>query len=390
MTSLQRRVGSVIDMTPAPQARPRAVLRDRFGRTATDLRISLTDRCSLRCTYCMPAEGLDWLSRSDRLDRRRDRAPGRGLRRARASTASGSPAASRSCTARSSTSCARLAALEPRPELSLTTNGISLDRSADDLVRAGLDRVNVSIDTLDRERFRSLTRRDRLPDVLRGVAAASDAGLAPMKINSVLMRDSNLAEAPELLGWALRHGYQLRFIEHMPLDADHNWTRARMVTAAEGTRPAAARLRPRTTRATSAMHPAEEFDVLDGPDRASWAAQPGRLGVIASVTRPFCRDCDRLRLTADGQLRTCLFAQDETDLRGPLRAGASTTSWPRSSGRPSPASRPATASTPRLRPAVADDVRHRRLERGAGRAETFAGPGSRPGGRRARRTRASA
>jgi cyclic pyranopterin phosphate synthase len=139
----------------------------------------------------------------------------------------------------------------------------------------------------------------------------------------VLVRDGNLHEAPELLGWALRHGYVLRFIEHMPLDADHLWSRSVMVTADEILTllaDAGYRLEPRGTRAHA---PAEEFDVTDGPERASWAGAVGRVGVIASVTRPFCRDCDRLRLTADGQLRTCLFAQRETDLRGPLRAGAS-------------------------------------------------------------------
>jgi cyclic pyranopterin phosphate synthase len=309
-------------MTATPHARPRAVLTDRFGRTATDLRISLTDRCSLRCTYCMPAEGLDWLKQRDRLSddeivRLAEVFVGLGVETIRLT--GGEPLVHRTVV----DVVRRLAALEPRPELSLTTNGISLDRSAGDLVSAGLNRVNVSIDTLDRERFRTLTRRDRLPDVLRGLEAAAAAGLAPVKINSVLMRDSNLAEAPQLLGWALRNGYQLRFIEHMPLDADHTWTRAHMVTAVE-----VLDLLQRDFELAPRGHvghaPAEEFDVLDGPDRASWAVQPGRLGVIASVTRPFCRDCDRLRLTADGQLRTCLFAQDETDLRGPLRAGAST------------------------------------------------------------------
>jgi cyclic pyranopterin phosphate synthase len=143
-----------------------------------------------------------------------------------------------------------------------------------------------------------------------------------MKINAVLVRDRNLDEAPALLGWALRHGYELRFIEHMPLDADHNWTRAQMVTADEilellQTDYTVVPL-PRRNSA-----PAEEFDVIDGPHREEWRVQPGRVGIIASVTRPFCRDCDRLRLTADGQLRTCLFARTEHDLRGPLRAGAS-------------------------------------------------------------------
>lgn len=311
--------------TPTPTAaaranEPAAVLVDAFGRTATDLRISLTDRCSLRCTYCMPAEGLDWLAKSDRLSddeivRLAEVFVGLGVASIRLT--GGEPLVHRTVV----DVVRRLAALSPRPELSLTTNGISLDRSAADLVHAGLDRVNISIDTLDRQRFRELTRRDRLPDVLRGVAAAAEAGLDPVKINSVLVRDSNVDEAPELLGWALRNGYRLRFIEHMPLDADHIWSREEMVTAEE-----ILELLQRTyvlePRGHHGHAPAEEFDVIDGPDRASWAASPGRVGVIASVTRPFCRDCDRLRLTADGQLRTCLFAHGETDLRGPLRDGA--------------------------------------------------------------------
>jgi cyclic pyranopterin phosphate synthase len=297
------------------------VLVDSFGRVASDLRISLTDRCSLRCTYCMPAEGLDWLRRSERLSddeiaRLAEVFVGLGITSIRLT--GGEPLVHRSIV----DVVARLAALRPRPELSLTTNGITLDRKAAPLLAAGLDRVNVSVDTLDREHFRALTRRDRLDDVLAGVAAAAAAGLRPLKINSVLMRDSNLAEAPALLEWALRAGYQLRFIEHMPLDADHIWSRTSMVSADEILELVSRDfvLQPRPHRGHA---PAEEFDVLDGPGRAKWAEAPGRVGIIASVTRPFCRDCDRLRLTADGQLRTCLFAHAETDLRGPLRSGAS-------------------------------------------------------------------
>jgi cyclic pyranopterin phosphate synthase len=306
-------------------ARPEPVLRDAFGRVANDLRISLTDRCSLRCTYCMPAEGLDWLSRSDRLDddeivRLAEVFIGLGVTSIRLT--GGEPLVHKSVV----DVVGRLAALEPRPELSLTTNGITLDRFAAPLLAAGLDRVNISVDTLDRERFVQLTRRDRLDDGLAGVAAAAAAGLRPVKINTVLMRGSNLGEAPALLEWALRAGYRLRFIEHMPLDADHIWSRSSMVTAEEilGLLGRDYVLEPRGHHGHA---PAEEFDVLDGPGRAQWASSwpdgVGRVGVIASVTRPFCRDCDRLRLTADGQLRTCLFAHAETDLRGPLRAGAS-------------------------------------------------------------------
>ena len=298
------------------------VLRDGFGRVATDLRISLTDLCSLRCTYCMPAEGLDWLSRAQRLTddefvRLADLFVRHGVRSVRLT--GGEPLVHPTLP----DVVARLAALEPRPEISLTTNGVTLDRSARKLADAGLDRINVSLDTLDPARFAALTRRDRLPSVLSGIVAAADAGLAPLKINTVLVRDSNLDEAPELLGWALRHGYRLRFIEHMPLDADHTWSRASMVTAEEILAlltAAGYRVEPHGPRTHA---PAEEFDVLDGPEHVSWAEPVGRVGIIASVTRPFCRDCDRLRLTADGQLRTCLFAQSETDLRGPLRAGVS-------------------------------------------------------------------
>ncbi|MDT4920324.1 MAG: 3,8-cyclase [Pseudonocardiales bacterium] len=298
------------------------VLRDRFGRVAADLRISLTDLCSLRCTYCMPAEGLPWLAKAQRLDddeflRLSELFLRLGVRSIRLT--GGEPLVHPTLP----DVIGRLAALEPRPEISLTTNGVTLARSATALTAAGLDRINVSVDTLDRERFRELTRRDRLPDVLAGVAAAAAAGLAPVKINSVLVRGSNLDEAPELLGWALRSGYRLRFIEHMPLDADHLWSRTSMVTADEILTllgEAGFRVVPHGERTHA---PAEEFDVLDGPDRADWATEVGRVGIIASVTRPFCRECDRLRLTADGQLRTCLFAQEETDLRGPMRAGAS-------------------------------------------------------------------
>jgi cyclic pyranopterin phosphate synthase len=307
-------------MTSVVEATAQGGLVDAFGRVATDLRISLTDRCSLRCTYCMPAEGLDWLAKSARLSddeivRLADLFIRLGITSIRLT--GGEPLVHPSL----ASVVGRLAELRPRPELSLTTNGVSLARKADQLVRAGLDRINISVDTLDRDRFRQLTRRDRLDDVLAGVDAAAAAGLTPVKINAVLVRDSNLAEAPALLGWALRNGYQMRFIEHMPLDADHTWNRSGMVTADEmlALLSATYSLVPRGHHGHA---PAEDFDVVDGPDRSTWAATPGRLGVIASVTRPFCRDCDRLRLTADGQLRTCLFAREETDLRDPLRAGA--------------------------------------------------------------------
>jgi cyclic pyranopterin phosphate synthase len=294
-------------------------LVDRFGRTAEDLRISLTDKCSLRCTYCMPAAGLDWLPKEQVLSdeeiiRLASLFVSLGVQTIRLT--GGEPLVRPGVPAL----IARLAQLSPRPELSLTTNAIALADQAVALASAGLDRVNVSLDTLDREKFRTLTRRDRLTEVLAGLAAAQDAGLRPVKVNAVLMRE-NLSEAPDLLSWALRSGYRMRFIEHMPLDADHTWTREEMITAADvlAVLEQHFELEPFEHRGHA---PAEDFAVLDGPGRSLWADQSPRVGIIASVTRPFCRDCDRLRLTADGQLRTCLFAHTETDLRAVLRAGA--------------------------------------------------------------------
>ncbi len=290
------------------------MLADSFGRIATDLRVSLTDRCNLRCAYCMPPEGLDWLPRADQLT---DDEVVRlirigvellGIREVRFT--GGEPLLRRGLAG----IIARTAELRPRPEISLTTNAIGLERTAATLRAAGLDRINVSLDTLRPETFRKLTRRDRLPDVLDGLAAAAAAGLRPVKVNAVLMRDLNDDEAVPLLRYCLEAGYELRFIEQMPLDAQHGWKRAEMVTAEEilaalGREFA---LTPDDPRQRGSA-PAEAFLVDGGP---------ARVGVIASVTRPFCGTCDRVRLTADGQIRNCLFARSENDLRGPLRAGA--------------------------------------------------------------------
>jgi cyclic pyranopterin phosphate synthase len=209
---------------------------------------------------------------------------------------------------------AATAALSPRPEISLTTNGIGLDRRAAALRDAGLDRINVSLDTLRPEVFRKLTHRDRLPDVLSGLAAAAAAGLTPVKVNAVLMRDLNEDEAPALLRYCVEHGYELRFIEQMPLDAQHGWKRAEMVTRDEvfDSLSREFSLSEDSERVRGAA-PAETFLVDGGPSR---------VGVIASVTRPFCGACDRVRLTADGQIRNCLFARSESDLRALLRSGA--------------------------------------------------------------------
>jgi cyclic pyranopterin phosphate synthase len=209
---------------------------------------------------------------------------------------------------------ARTAKMRPRPEISVTTNGIGLDKLAGPLAEAGLDRVNVSLDTLQPAVFKQLARRDRLHDVLGGLAAATAAGLTPVKVNAVLMRGVNDGEAAALLRYCLEHSYQLRFIEQMPLDAQHGWRRENMVTAEEILAALSAEftLKPDDSVARGSA-PAEIFLVDGGP---------ARVGVIGSVTRPFCGACDRVRLTADGQVRNCLFAQEESNLRDPMRAGA--------------------------------------------------------------------
>ncbi|MGW2826912.1 GTP 3',8-cyclase MoaA [Streptomyces sp. NPDC001443] len=290
------------------------MLIDTYGRVATDLRVSLTDRCNLRCAYCMPEEGLQWLSKPDLLTddeivRLIDVAvTSLGIEEVRFT--GGEPLLRPGLVG----IVERVAALTPRPRMSLTTNGIGLRRTAEALKTAGLDRVNVSLDTLRPDVFKTLTRRDRHHDVVAGLAAAAEAGLLPVKINAVLMPGLNDDEAPDLLAWAMEHGYELRFIEQMPLDAQHGWKREGMVTA--GDILASLRTRFELTAEGSEERgsaPAERWIVDGGPHR---------VGVIASVTRPFCAACDRTRLTADGQVRTCLFATEETDLRAALRGGA--------------------------------------------------------------------
>ena len=291
------------------------MLTDAYGRVATDLRVSLTDKCNLRCTYCMPPEGLEWLPRPDLLtDDELVRLIGiavRDLGVTEVRFTGGEPLLRRGLPG----IIARVADLRPRAELSLTTNGIGLAKLAGPLHSAGLDRVNVSLDTLSRETFIQLARRDRLADVLTGLTAAARSGLAPVKVNTVLMRGVNDREAPALLRFCLERGYELRFIEQMPLDAQHGWRREDMVTADEimASLSAEFTLKPDDS-ADRGSAPAEAFLVDGGP---------ATVGIIASVTRPFCGSCDRVRLTADGQVRNCLFAREESDLRGRLRAGAS-------------------------------------------------------------------
>jgi len=286
---------------------------DSFGRVATDLRVSVTDRCNLRCSYCLPAEGVPWMSKPEMLtDQEMLRIIavfiGLGVRQVRLT--GGEPLLRRSLV----DVVAGIAALRPRPLIAMTTNGVGLDRLAAPLAGAGLDRVNVSLDTIDQQEFFKLTRRDRLADVEVGLKAAASVGLTPVKVNAVAMRGINDRSAADVLQWCLDRGYQLRFIEQMPLDAQHEWQRDQMVTGREIYEQLSTRfaLTPLLDE-TRGSAPAELFLVNGGPST---------VGIIASVSAPFCAVCDRVRLTSDGQVRNCLFAKGEVDLRGPLREGA--------------------------------------------------------------------
>lgn len=283
-------------------------LVDTFGRGHRDLRVSLTDRCSLRCTYCMPADFADWipsaeLLTTDELMTVLEVAIDEGIDEVRLT--GGEPLLRPDAV----DVVRRINALPRPPRVSITTNGLRLAAQAGALRDAGLERVNISLDTLDRERFKKMTHRDRLDDVLAGLAAAKAAGLAPVKVNAVLMPGVNDDEAVPMLRRALDEGWRLRFIEQMPLDAGGLWNRASMISAEQilENLSTAFDLTPVPVRGSA---PAEEFFVNGGPET---------VGIIASVTRPFCGNCDRMRLTADGQLRNCLFARDETDLRAILR-----------------------------------------------------------------------
>jgi cyclic pyranopterin phosphate synthase len=288
-------------------------LADAYGRVATDLRVSLTDRCNLRCSYCMPAEGLDWLPHPEVLtDDEVMRLITIGVRRLgirEVRFTGGEPLIRRGLV----DLVRRTRELGDDLELSVTTNGLGLERTATALADAGLDRVNISLDTIDPATFATITRRDRLDDVLRGAKAAHEAGLTPVKVNAVLLRGVNDDQASDLLAWAIGHEYELRFIEQMPLDAQHDWHREQMVTAEEIFERLGREFTLTPAAEPRGSAPAEKFLVDGGP---------ATVGVIASVTRPFCGDCDRVRLTADGQVRNCLFAREESDLRGAMRAGA--------------------------------------------------------------------
>ena len=286
-------------------------LVDSFGRVGDDLRISVTDRCNFRCTYCMPLEGLAWLPKHElltfeELTRLLATFVRLGVRSLKVTGGEPLVRADLPVLIR------MFREVGPELDISLTTNGVLLERLAEPLADAGVDRATISCDSLLRHRFAEMTRRDALEAVLAGMRAAEAAGMTPIKVNCVVIGGTNDEELVGFAAWARETGYEVRFIEYMPLDAQHAWEREKVVPArrildeihavfpleAEG----------------HANEPATTFRFADGA--------PGRIGVIASVSEPFCDTCNRLRLTAEGMFRACLFALDETDLRGPLRARA--------------------------------------------------------------------
>jgi cyclic pyranopterin phosphate synthase len=299
-------------------------LVDPFGRTVRDLRISVTDRCNFRCTYCMPAEGMTWLPREEILSFEEierlarvcvERLGVDGLR-----LTGGEP----TVRAHLPLLVAKLAALRVasdagspyagrKPDLSMTTNGATFRLLAHELRDAGLDRVNFSLDTLRPERFVEMTRRNELHRVLDGIASAAEAGFAPVKVNAVVQRGVNDDEIVDLATFGREHDVEMRFIEFMPLDATGDW-RASTVVSQDEIVAAIGAVYPLEPMAGRGAAPADRWRYVDGR---------GQVGVIPTVTRPFCADCDRVRITAEGQFRTCLFATREFDLRGLLRAGAS-------------------------------------------------------------------
>ncbi|MFC4602386.1 GTP 3',8-cyclase MoaA [Rhodococcus kronopolitis] len=316
MTATQRpvRMGLPrVRTSPTAGERPEVPdLVDRFGRVARDLRVSITEKCSLRCTYCMPAEGLPQipterlLSPAEIVRLVRIAVTDLGVQEVRFT--GGEPLMRRDL----EEIVAGCAAAVPGVPLTMTTNAVGLEHRAQALAAAGLSRVNVSLDSVDRAHFAELTRRDRLPSVLAGIRAAARAGLTPLKVNAVLMPET-LAGAADLLRWCLDEGCRLRFIEEMALDADHAWDRRTMVDAAGLLEVLGERFTLTEVGREDPASPAEEWVVDEGP---------GTVGIIASVTRNFCDACDRTRLTAEGTVRSCLFSDEEVDLRARLRAGA--------------------------------------------------------------------
>jgi cyclic pyranopterin phosphate synthase len=293
-----------IDTTSRPP------LVDSFGRVATDLRVSVTDRCNFRCRYCMPAEGLDWMARAELLSFEEMTRVVRILVESGVGSlkvTGGEPLVRREVPAL----VRMLRAIDAGLDISLTTNGYLLAENAAALAEAGLDRVTVSCDSLIKHRFAEMTLRDALDKVVEGIESAAAHGLGPIKINTVVMRGRNDDEAVAFARLARSTGYEVRFIEYMPLDAQGAWDETSVVPGAE------------VIATIEAMFPlvAEDGDGEPATTYRFADGAPGRVGIIPSVTAPFCDSCDRLRLTADGQLRACLFSLDETDLRGPLRAG---------------------------------------------------------------------
>jgi cyclic pyranopterin phosphate synthase len=291
----------------APASGP---LVDTFGRIADDLRVSVTDKCNFRCTYCMPAEGLPWLPkeevlRFEEITRLAGIFVGLGVKEIKLT--GGEPTVRRELPKL----VAMLRQAYPDLAMSMTTNGYLLDRLAGPLAEAGLDRVTVSCDSLMRHRFAEMTRRDALDQVLAGLRAAEEAGLTPIKLNCVVIAGTNQDEVVDLARFARESGYEVRFIEYMPLDAEQHWERAKVVPSAE-ILETIDRVFPLIADGDGS-EPATTFRFADGAH--------GAIGVIASVTEPFCDTCNRLRITADGQLRACLFAMQEADLRTPLRDG---------------------------------------------------------------------
>jgi cyclic pyranopterin phosphate synthase len=292
-----------------PHAGP---LVDTFGRVADDLRISVTDRCNFRCTYCMPAEGLTWLPRSEILsfeELTRVLSIFVGLGVGSIKVTGGEP----TVRADLPTLVRMFREVGPDLDISITTNGVLLDRLAAPLAEAGVDRATVSCDSLLRHRFAEMTRRDALEKVLTGLKAAEAAGLTPIKINVVVIGGTNDDEVVDFARWSRETGYEVRFIEYMPLDAEHAWERAKVVPGAR-ILEVIDDVYPLASTAADA-EPATLYRFADG--------EPGAIGVIASVTEPFCDTCNRLRITAEGMVRACLFALEETDLREPMREGAS-------------------------------------------------------------------
>ncbi|WP_080795428.1 GTP 3',8-cyclase MoaA [Corynebacterium pacaense] len=306
---------------PAPRVDGSRTLVDRFGRVARDLRVSLTDRCNLRCSYCMPAEGLEWMPSADMLNdaeiqRLITLAVSRlGIRQIRFT--GGEPLLRKNLEGIIAATSSLVTDEGAPVRIALTTNGIGLHHRIEGLRAAGLHRVNISLDTIDARRYTAMTRRDRLSGVLRSIDACLRAGMDPVKINAVVMPGVNEVDIVPLASYCVNRGAQLRFIEQMPLGPRDQWRRGDMVTA----RDILARLRTRF----------EMFEVGDprgAAPAALWNVRDtatgvrGQLGVIASVTRPFCGDCDRSRLTSDGTIRNCLFSRAETPLRNLMRSGA--------------------------------------------------------------------